>query len=81
MNIFNLYEFDDNVKYAFDVVCFNKMLVDGYCDMGAFINSSYNKIDMKNSLKEINSKYFVLYDRAFPKTPEEASFIWDSLFG
>lgn len=59
----NIYE----IKRAFEIVCLDKMLSDGYFDMSVYIFGRIRKADMYSRLTAQKSKYAILYEGAYPK--------------
>lgn len=68
----NLYNIRD-IRQAFNKICLNKMLVDGYFDMSIYIYARLKKDDIYASLIAIKSKYTVLYQMAYPDKEEAYS--------
>lgn len=65
-----------DIQIAFKKIFVNKMLLDGYYDINKFINNNINKREMYEKLKKNNSKYIVLYEKAYPSKDEAVKF-WD----
>lgn len=66
---YNYYEalsFYPAVRQAFKLICFNKMLFDGYVDMNLYISGRIKKNDIYSSLKINNSDYAGLYVKRYP---------------
>lgn len=70
----------DVIQKAFKNICFEKMNVDGYCDMNEFISSKRKKDELLSELSAVNSKYAILYKEPYPKK-EEANDKWQELIG
>ena len=75
---YDLYNIDI-IRQAFQTVCLDKMLEDGYFDMSIFIYARIHKDDMYAKLKKENSRYSVLYQNSYPK-PDNAYHFWEEKF-
>lgn len=64
------------IQKAFENVCVNKMLLDGYFDMSKFIFDRVKKDDIKSLLIANKSRFLPLYRIAYPKK-ENAFKIWN----
>jgi hypothetical protein len=71
----SLYEVQE-IKQAFNCICLDKMLSDGYFDMSIYIYGRIKKEDIRGRLAKEKSKYIVLYDGAYP-TQNTAYDIWN----
>lgn len=60
------------VEKALYLVCGDKFISDGYCDMNMFISGKISKESMLQSLRSIDSPFFDLYRNGYPKTDEIA---------
>jgi len=58
------------VEKAFYLVCGDKLISDGYCDMNAFISGKIGKESMLQTLKNIDSPFLDLYKDGYPKSDE-----------
>ncbi len=54
------------IQKAFRTVCGNKLLSDGYCDIGEYINARMKKEDILAGLKAIDSSFTDLYMKSYP---------------
>ena len=63
---------------AFKLICIDKLLHDGYFDMGKYIFSRIKKDEMLSMLPS-NSKYVVLYKNAYPSYDAALDF-WNKNF-
>lgn len=72
----NLYSMWD-VYQAFQMICTNKMLSDGYIDMNVYIGGRIKKNEMYAELAAQKSRYAVLYQGSYP-TQEQAYSEWIS---
>ena len=54
------------VFYAFNKICVDKMLHDGYCDMSYFVNAQISQEEMLYRLANCKSKYIELYQHPYP---------------
>lgn len=61
--LYSIYE----IRRAFELVCLNKMLTDGYFDMSVYIFGRIRKVDMYSRLITQNSKYAILYEGSYPR--------------
>lgn len=61
------------VQEAFQNICLDKMLSDGYFDMSVYIYGRIRKEDMYASLTAHKSRYAVLYQGAYPKEDTASS--------
>lgn len=68
----------EEISKAFKLICIDKLLLDGYFDMGKYIFSRIKKDKMLSMLPS-NSKYVVLYKNAYPSY-EAALDFWDKNF-
>lgn len=75
-----LYNIPD-IHYAFEKICTNKILVDGYCDMSHFINGEISAEEMRYRLAACKSKYIELYHNTRHPNEETAVNAWYELFG
>lgn len=73
-----LYE-DAIIRNAFEMVCINKLIIDGYFDMSIYIYGRIKKGAMIDKLHTIKSKYAMLYSLPHPKY-EEAMKFWSDCF-
>ena len=55
------------VEKAFYLVCGDKLISDGYCDMNLYISSKTTKESMQQMLKNIDSPFIELYKKGYPK--------------
>lgn len=60
-----LYDIPD-VFHAFNKICVEKMLHDGYCDMSSFVNAQISQEEMLYRLANCKSKYIELYQHPYP---------------
>lgn len=67
------------VNQAFQKVCLNKMLLEGYCDMSMYIFGRIRKEDMLTKLITCKSPYATLYRNAYPKE-DNAIALWRKYF-
>jgi hypothetical protein len=56
------------VEKAFYIVCGDKLISDGYCDMNLYISNKITKESMQQILKSIDSPFIELYKNKYPKT-------------
>lgn len=63
------------VQQAFNIICLNKMLSDGYFDMSIYIYGRLKKEDIRGRLMSEKSKYVILYEGAYPEK-ETAYDMW-----
>lgn len=75
---FDLYEILV-IKQAFQKVCVNKMLSDGYFDMSTYIFARINKEEMLSALITSKSPYAILYKNSYPKK-DNAITMWNQYF-
>ena len=52
--------------HAFNKICVEKMLYDGYCDMSYFVNAQISQEEMLYRLANCKSKYIELYRHPYP---------------
>lgn len=64
------------IQQAFKSVCLDKLIYDGYCDMGRYIKRTITDKEMLYRLALIKSPYIVLYQQA-PPSEEEAYQFWE----
>ena len=62
------------IRYAFEKICVNKMLDDGYCDMSFFIEGKITQEEMLYRLTVVKSKYVELY--RYPYQPYNGN-VWN----
>lgn len=74
---FNNLENIPMIQQAFKNVCLDKLLCDGYCDMGRYIKGTITDKEMLYRLALIKSPYIVLYQQV-PPSEEEAYEFWKS---
>ena len=55
------------IKRACQLIFADKLLKDGYCDIGQFLKSQFKKDDIQIMLKEVNSPFVELYTKPFSK--------------
>ncbi|MGQ8871159.1 FRG domain-containing protein [Paenibacillus sp. TSA_86.1] len=55
------------IKKACQIIFADKLLKDGYCDIGQFLKLQFKKDDIQLKLKEANSPFVKLYIKPFPK--------------
>lgn len=55
------------VEKAFYLVCGDKLISDGYCDMNLYISNRISKESMQQMLKNIDSPFIELYKNGYPK--------------
>lgn len=55
------------VEKAFYLVCGDKLISDGYCDMNLYISNRISKESMHQMLKNIDSPFIELYKNGYPK--------------
>lgn len=67
------------IKQAFQKVCLNKMLSDGYFDMSTYIFARINKEEMLSALITSKSPYAILYKNSYPKK-DNAITMWYKYF-
>lgn len=67
------------VKQAFQKVCLNKILIDGYFDMSMFIFARIKKEEMLSVLITSKSPYAILYKNSYPKR-DNAIDMWKQYF-
>jgi len=72
LKLFFFFFFDDIyknsiVEKAFYLICGDKLISDGYCDMNFYISSKINKETMLQMLKSINSPLSELYKSGYPE--------------
>lgn len=72
----SIYE-DPIVQRAFEMICGEKLLSDGYCDFGEYVYARISKHDLKKALDAMGSPYAVLYGDSYP-TGETAAEYWRS---
>jgi FRG domain. len=72
---FNMLYKVKEIKQAFNYICLDKMISDGYFDMSIYIYGKIKKEDIRGRLAKEKSKYIVLYDGAYP-TQNTAYDIW-----
>lgn len=65
------------IRYAFEQICVNKMLDDGYCDMSSFIEGKITQEEMLYRLTSVKSKYVELY--RYPYQPYNGN-VWDKSY-
>ena len=78
-NYYNYYEnlsIHSAIGQAFSIICFKKMLVDGYIDMSLYISGRIKKEEMKAQLRAQNSDYSILYTKTYPNKQTALS-IWN----
>ncbi len=68
-----------DIQIAFKKILVNKMLLDGYYDMNKYICKNINKNDMYEKLKKKNSKYIVLYEKAYPAKDDATTFWYQNI--
>ena len=56
------------VQAAFRLICGNKLIHDGYCDMEKYIFARIDKNEMLADLLENNSPYAELYKKTIPNS-------------
>jgi len=66
------------IRQAFKYICIDKMLTDGYFDMSIYINGKLTKDAIHSQLKACNSRYAVLYEKAYPQE-KDAFDVWTQL--
>lgn len=76
---FNELYYIPEIQKAFNNICLDKMLSDGYFDMSMYIFARIRKEDMLSKLVLRKSKYAVLYKKSFP-TEENAVNLWRQYF-
>jgi hypothetical protein len=64
--LFNPYE-NPYIKKASQMIFADKLLKDGYCDVGQFLKVKLKKEDIRMRLKEADSPFEELYAKSFPK--------------
>lgn len=64
------------IHEAFKIICFDKMLIDGYCNMNKYITGEIDKNEMLAKLKKENSFYAALYMEPYPSSQEELKSKW-----
>lgn len=64
------------IQQAFENICFNKMLSDGYFDMSVYIYGRLKKDEIRGRLAAIKSRYAVLYVGSYPSM-DNAYNIWN----
>lgn len=77
---FNSLYFIHEVQQAFNIICLNKMLSDGYFDMSIYIYGRIKKEEIRGRLISEKSKYVILYEGAYPKK-ETAYDMWNRKMG
>jgi hypothetical protein len=55
------------VEKVFYLVCGDKLISDGYCDMNLYISNRISKESMHQMLKDIDSPFIELYKNGYPK--------------
>lgn len=68
------------VRLAFYNICFNKMRIDGYCDMRKYIEAKIDRYSMLAKLVETDSKFAKLYYKEYPQDKDSALKRWEELF-
>lgn len=68
------------IQQAFENICLNKMLSDGYFDMSAYIYGRLKREELYAQLVSNNSKYAPLYRGRFPRK-EDAYSVWHKRIG
>lgn len=68
------------IREAFKMICFNKLVTDGYFDMSIYIYGRIKKSDMLEKLYAIDSKYTILYSLPRPNFDSAMEF-WNIHFG
>ncbi|MNB63274.1 FRG domain protein [compost metagenome] len=72
MSIFFFFFFFDDlyknrfIQKSFRIICGDKLLSDGYCDIGDYINGRIKKEEILAELKKINSPFEKLYLKPYP---------------
>lgn len=69
-----------DVQQAFKAICFDKMLFDGYFDIGVYIYGRIKKQNMYTRLALVKSKYAILYRGSYP-TQDTAVKVWQQAVG
>lgn len=64
---------------AFNKICVEKMLHDGYCDMSYFVKAQISQEEMLYRLANCKSKYIALYQQPYPNH-ETAYKKWHEMF-
>lgn len=64
------------IQKAFNKICLDKMLIDGYFDMSLYISGQIIKYEMLQKLIVQKSPYVILYEKKYPNK-ENASSLWD----
>lgn len=59
------------IKKAVYLVCGDKLISDGYCDMNLYISGKISKDFILQSLKSIKSPFAELYKAGYPKTAQQ----------
>lgn len=77
---FNELYFIEDIKKAFENVCLNKMLSDGYFDMSPYIYARISKEEMLSKLAQSKSKFKILYKTSYP-SKDNAVEVWNKFFG
>lgn len=54
-------------RWAFRIVCGDKLLADGYCDLGVYIYARLNKDELTARLRDMNSPFALLYAGPYPR--------------
>ena len=72
---FEMLQHVDAISRAFQIICFDKMLSDGYSDMSIYIFGRIKRDAIRSRLVAQKSQYTVLYTHAYA-TPETARDMW-----
>lgn len=70
---------DSIIQKAFEMICLNKLVTDGYFDMSIYIYGRIKKSDISEKLYAIDSKYTILYSLPRPNS-ENAMAFWNEHF-
>lgn len=68
------------IKKAFYLVCGDKLISDGYCDMNLYISGKLIKDSVLHDLKSIESPFTELYKMGYPKTMEQIAELLKDFF-
>lgn len=67
------------VEKAFYLVCGDKLISDGYCDMNLYISSKISKESMQQMLKNIDSPFIKLYKKGYSKKENISKILYEFL--
>lgn len=68
------------VVKAFYLLCGDKLISDGYCDMNLYISGKISKDSMMQSLKGVGSPFVELYRPGYPKTDNDVAKLLNVFF-